>query len=140
MFYDSMIAKLIVHGENRAQALARLDHALAQLHIVGVANNVAFVRQVLRSKSFAEAQFDTALIEREKAVLFKQQSLPTPLLIAASVAALLKAEQPEVMGWQDPWSSTDNWCLQGHSTRRFDFLHGPDKLQAAWTTHSHGSS
>ena len=138
--YDSMIAKLIVHGENRAQALARLDHALAQLHIVGVANNVAFVRQVLRSKSFAEAQLDTALIEREKAVLFKQQSLTTPLLIAASVSALLKAEQPEVMGWQDPWSRTDNWCLQGHSTRRFDFQHGQDKLQAALTTHSHGSS
>jgi 3-methylcrotonyl-CoA carboxylase alpha subunit len=138
--YDSMIAKLIVHGEDRAQALARLDQALAQLHIVGVANNVAFVRQVLRSKSFAEAQLDTALIEREKAVLFKQQSLPTPLLIAASVAALLKAEQPEVMGWQDPWSRTDSWCLQGHNTRRFDFQHDEEKFQAALTTHSHGSS
>ena len=136
--YDSMIAKLIVHGDNRAQALARLDQALAQLHIVGVANNVAFVRHVLRSKSFAEAQLDTALIEREKAVLFKQQSLSTLLLIAASVSAVLRAEQPAVTGWQDPWSRTDSWCLQGLHTRRFDFQHGEDKHQAALTTHSHG--
>ena len=138
--YDSMIAKLIVHGENRAQALTRLDQALAQLHIVGVANNVAFVRQVLRSKSFAQAQLDTALIEREKAVLFNQQSLPTALLLAASVAALLKAEQTFAHGWQDPWSRSDSWCLQGLNTRRFDFQHGEDKQQTVLTTQSHGPS
>ena len=138
--YDSMIAKLIVQGENRAQALVRLDQALAQLHIVGVANNVGFLRQVLRSKSFAQAQLDTALIEREKAVLFKQQSVPMPLLLAASVAALLQAEQPTVHGWQDPWSRTDSWCLQGHNTRRFDFQHGEDSMQAVLTLHSHAPS
>ncbi|MDP3617988.1 MAG: biotin carboxylase N-terminal domain-containing protein, partial [Rhodoferax sp.] len=41
-FYDSMIAKLIVHGDTRAQALARLDVALAQTHIVGLNTNVQF--------------------------------------------------------------------------------------------------
>jgi len=138
--YDSMISKLIVHGENRAQALARMDQALAQLHIVGVANNVAFVRRVLRSPSFTQAQLDTALIERERALLFHQQSLPTSLLLAASVAALLKAEQTHSLGWQDPWSRTDNWCLQGFNTRRFDFLLGPDRHQVVLTTQSHGPS
>ena len=136
--YDSMIAKLIAHGENRAQALARLDQALAKLHIVGVSNNVAFVRQVLRSSSFAHAHLDTALIEREKEVLFKQQSLPNTLLLAASIAALLKSEQVQVAGWQDPWSRTDSWCMQGHITRRFEFQLGEDKLHANLTAHTHG--
>ncbi len=45
--YDSMIAKLIVWGADRAQALARLDAALAQTHIVGVQTNVAFLRRVV---------------------------------------------------------------------------------------------
>ena len=39
-FYDSMIAKLIVHGATRDEALARLDAALAETHIVGLATNV----------------------------------------------------------------------------------------------------
>ena len=41
-FYDSMVAKLIVWGEDRAQALARLDAALRDTHIVGLQTNVAF--------------------------------------------------------------------------------------------------
>ena len=48
--YDSMIAKLIVWGDNRAQALARLDAALAATHIVGLATNVAFLRRVVDSR------------------------------------------------------------------------------------------
>ena len=72
-FYDSMIAKLIVHGDTREQALARLDEALAQTHIVGLATNVQFLRYVVRSPSFAQANLDTALIPREQAVLFNQE-------------------------------------------------------------------
>src|SRR4030095_6575902 len=72
-FYDSMIAKLIVHGDTREQALARLDEALAQTRIVGIATNVQFLRHVVRSRSFANADLDTALIPREQAVLFNQE-------------------------------------------------------------------
>ncbi|QHE85768.1 acetyl-CoA carboxylase biotin carboxylase subunit [Hydrogenophaga sp. BPS33] len=72
-FYDSMIAKLIVHGDTREQALARLDEALSQMHIVGPHNNVQFLRRVVRSPSFSQADLDTALIQREKATLFKQE-------------------------------------------------------------------
>jgi 3-methylcrotonyl-CoA carboxylase alpha subunit len=52
-FYDSMVAKLIVHGDTREQALARLDAALAATHIVGLATNVQFLRHVVGSRSFA---------------------------------------------------------------------------------------
>jgi acetyl/propionyl-CoA carboxylase alpha subunit len=69
-----MVAKLIVHGDTREQALARLDEALAQTHIVGLATNVQFLRRVAGTESFAKAQLDTALIPREEAVLFKQES------------------------------------------------------------------
>jgi len=48
-FYDSMVAKVIVHGDTRAQALARLDDALAQTHIIGLTTNVQFLRHVLQS-------------------------------------------------------------------------------------------
>ena len=64
-----MVAKLIVHGDTREEALARLDVALAQTHIVGLQTNVQFLRHVVQSRSFAQADLDTALIPREAAAL-----------------------------------------------------------------------
>ena len=86
-FYDSMVAKLIVHGETRAQALARLDVALAQTHIVGLNTNVQFLRNVVQSKSFVQADLDTGLIPREAAVLFKQEKVGLTLAVAGEVAS-----------------------------------------------------
>ena len=83
-YYDSMVAKLIVHGDTRAQALARLDAALAQTHIVGLTTNVQFLRHVLVSDSFATANLDTALIPREAAVLFHQERVGLALAAAAT--------------------------------------------------------
>ena len=118
-YYDSMIAKLIVHGDTREQALARLDDALAQTHIVGLSTNVQFLRQVLRSPSFAQADLDTALIEREQAVLFDQEPLGLPLAAAAAVAqALLRERAGE---GADPFSRRDGWCSHGVTVRRFEF-------------------
>ncbi|MBD4434633.1 3-methylcrotonyl-CoA carboxylase, partial [Xanthomonas citri pv. citri] len=54
-YYDSMIAKLIVHAPTREQALAKLDQALAETRIVGLPNNVAFLRHVVQSDSFKYA-------------------------------------------------------------------------------------
>ena len=71
-FYDSMIAKLIVWGETRAEALARLDAALAATQIAGLQTNVQFLRHVLATDSFRQAHLDTALIAREKDVLSEQ--------------------------------------------------------------------
>ncbi len=116
--YDSMIAKLIVWGEDRAQALARLDLALAGTHIVGLHSNVAFLRRVAVSKAFANADLDTALIERERAALFNAASLPIEVAAAGVVAHALAAER--VLEGSDPWSRRDAWRSHGAAVRRFD--------------------
>jgi 3-methylcrotonyl-CoA carboxylase alpha subunit len=117
-FYDSMIAKLIVWGETREQALARLDDALARTHIVGPHTNVAFVRRVVNTASFARADLDTALIERERTVLFNQTGLPLEVAAAGVVAHALAAER--ILEDLDPWSRRDGWRLHGGARRRFD--------------------
>ncbi|HVK33872.1 MAG TPA: biotin/lipoyl-containing protein, partial [Burkholderiaceae bacterium] len=116
--YDSMIAKLIVWGENRAQALARLDAALRQTHIVGLATNVAFLRRVVNTPAFATADLDTALIERERAALFDYAVLPLECAAAGVVARELALEATQQD--HDPWSRRDGWRLHGGATRRFD--------------------
>ena len=121
-YYDSMIAKLIVWGENRAQALARLDAALRDTHIVGLATNVAFLRRVVASDSFAQADLDTALIERERAVLFDAPGLPLPVAAAGVVAHALAAEA--ALESADPWSRRDGWRIHGGARRRFDLQQG----------------
>jgi 3-methylcrotonyl-CoA carboxylase alpha subunit len=127
-FYDSMIAKLIVRGESREQALARLDAALQQTHIVGLATNVQFLRKVIRSKAFATAQLDTALIERERPALFGQDPVGRELAVAAAVAATLAQEQ----GLQsaDPFSQRDGWSMYGRQQRYFQFSHQGSELAA----------
>ncbi len=124
-FYDSMIAKLIVHGDTRAQALARLDAALAATHIVGLHTNVAFLRRVVASQSFATADLDTALIEREAAVLLKQPPLPLEIAAAGVVAHALadEAAAEAADGANDPWSRRDGWRLHGGARRHFDLQH-----------------
>ena len=122
-FYDSMVAKLIVHGDTRAQALARLDAALAQTQIVGLATNVQFLRHVVNSDAFAQARLDTALIERERAVLFDQEPIGLALAAAAAVADTVRAEQQ--LETHDPFSRRDGWRPFGLTTRRFGLVfHG----------------
>jgi 3-methylcrotonyl-CoA carboxylase alpha subunit len=119
-FYDSMVAKLIVHGETREQALARLDTALAETHIVGLNTNVQFLRHVVRSPAFAHAQLDTALIQREATVLFNQEKVGLPAAVAAVVAHTLQAEQ--ALQGHDPFSRRDGWQSHGVAQRRFEFV------------------
>ena len=127
-YYDSMVAKLIVHGDTRAQALARLDAALAQTHIVGPATNVQFLRQVVRSPSFAHAQLDTALIPREAAVLFHQEPVGAVRAVAALVAHTLHAERG--LAGTDPFSQRDGWQVFGVRTRAFTCALGDATLHA----------
>ena len=114
--YDSMIAKLIVWGEDRAQALARLSAALDATHIMGLNTNVAFLRRVVASRSFATADLDTALIERERLALFEAPALPDEIA-AAGVAAHVLAHEATLEG-ADPWSRRDGWRLHGGAHRR----------------------
>jgi 3-methylcrotonyl-CoA carboxylase alpha subunit len=132
--YDPMIAKLIVWGDDRAQALARLDAALAQTHIVGLHTNVAFLRRVVASRSFAEGDLDTALIERERAVLFDAPPLPLEVTAAGVVAHALAAER--ALEDADPWSRRDGWRLHGAAVRRFDIaIGGTHRVATLQRTH-----
>jgi 3-methylcrotonyl-CoA carboxylase alpha subunit len=135
-FYDSMIAKLIVWGEDRAQALARLDAALRDTHIVGLHTNVAFLRRCAATASFTNADLDTGLIERERAALFDQPGLPLRVSAAAVVAHTLAVEG-STQG-SDPWSARDGWRLFGAATRRFDLEAGGTHHEVLLSRHHRG--
>ena len=130
-FYDPMIAKLIVHDSDRQSALRRMRDALAQYRIVGVANNVDFLGRLVATASFANADLDTALIEREHAALFPEPSEPPAdvWLVAGlaeverdAVATRRAAERSTDPG--SPWTLNDGWRVNGRAARRLGFRIG----------------
>jgi 3-methylcrotonyl-CoA carboxylase alpha subunit len=115
-FYDPMIAKLIVHGEDRAAALRRLADALSGYEIAGVATNVAFLQRVVAHEAFASGNVDTGLIERHHAALFPPApAAPGLALLAAALAeaaALEEKRTAEARASGDPhspWHAIDPW-------------------------------
>ena len=122
--YDPMIAKLIVWAPDRAQALVRMRHALAQYRIVGVSNNVDFLARLIAVPAFANADLDTGLIEREHELLFGADAqVPEAVWLLTVLAELLRDERSAVdraslAGERhSPWRATDGWRLNGRSSR-----------------------
>jgi len=121
-YYDPMIAKLIVWGEDRSQAIARMHEALTETHIVGVANNVDFLTRLFTNASFARGELDTGLIERERERLFAHDAhgerVGNELLAFACARVLTDEARNET---DDPWSSPHGWRLNTTYTRTLTF-------------------
>lgn len=85
MFYDSMIAKLIVHGTDRAEAIAKMREALNGFVIRGVSSNIPFQAALLAHPDFATGNFNTGFIAQHYAAGFKAEDVPhdDPLFLVA---------------------------------------------------------
>jgi len=129
-FYDSMIAKLIVHAPTREQALAKLDRALGQTRIVGLPTNVAFLRYILNTESFSQANLDTALIEREADELFNQHPLQLSTLAVTAIAQQLASEGIAQDADEDPFSKPTGFRAYSDYTRSFSLVYGEQAYQA----------
>lgn len=117
-FYDPMIAKLIVHGKDRAEALARMAQALAAFQVVGPATNVAFLGRLIRSEPFAGADLDTGLIERHHESLFPEPQM-LPLAVLALAAVSLVGSTTLAKG--EPWAQLSGWRMNGTYQRSLAF-------------------
>lgn len=115
--YDPMIAKLIVHGDDRSQALARMQQALNAIEIVGPSTNVAFLSRLIATPAFAGAELDTGLIERHHALLFPPADAVPVEMLALWLAKLMASDTAR----HDPWDSVQGWRLNGSYRRTLRF-------------------
>ena len=129
--YDPMIAKLIVHGADRAQALARLSAALAQTRIAGLATNLAFLGRIAAGRAFAAAELDTGLIERNRAELLPEAAEPPDAVLALAAWAALEQERSAARARaaasadpHAPWNDIDGWRMNQASHHAFVFTLG----------------
>ena len=63
-YYDSLIAKLIVHGKDRAEAMARMSRALEMFVVEGIHTTIPLHRRILEDQEFRDGNFDTKFMER----------------------------------------------------------------------------
>ena len=117
-YYDPMLAKLIVWGEDRAAACAEMSDALGRCEVVGVATNIAFLERVVAHEAFATARLDTGLIEANRDALFPAATATSDaVLLAAGIAEYIavREDAADAAGASgdahSPWHDTDAWRL-----------------------------
>jgi acetyl-CoA carboxylase biotin carboxylase subunit len=94
-FYDPMIAKLIVWGETRAQAILRMRRALEEYRIVGVRTNIPFHQNLMDSHRFMGGQYDTRFVEERFSMEEKDDLHDERAEIAAVLATLVAHQETE---------------------------------------------
>ena len=125
-YYDSMLAKLIVHADDRDAALDRLSLALAETQVLGVTTNGGFLQQLIALPQTRDASFHTRSVDEVLAVRSGAEAAPLRWLAAAAAWWLLDARRgagygawsaPDVTGWQmhagdDPVSAVPSLLLR----------------------------
>jgi 3-methylcrotonyl-CoA carboxylase alpha subunit len=128
--YDPMIAKLICHGETRAQALGRLRMALDATNIAGVASNLDLLGRIVGHTSFVAGGIDTGFIARHAdELLAKSPSPPSEILAFAAVWVLseeIQSARAAAAASADPyspWHERDGWWLNSARERLLNFVY-----------------
>ena len=100
MYYDSMIAKLIVHAASRGDAIAKMTEALNAFVVRGIASNIVFQSALLRHPRFAKGRLTTAFIAEEYPDGFRSEDVPpeNPVFLAAIAAAVHRAYRDRAAG------------------------------------------
>ena len=123
-FYDPMIAKLIVWGEDRDRALARMARALREYQIAGVTTNLDFLYDLTTCTPFVAADLDTGFIDKHHDLLFAE---PEPDLVSAlSHAGLYLTLTNQAAGSTDPWGAKTAWRMNQANLHHVDIQIGAD--------------
>ena len=139
--YDPMIAKLIVRGGNRQDAVRKLALALQEYEVAGPVTNIDFLKRICTSPDFAKGNVETGYIEKHRQELFPPRNIPDEVLVQAALASFYTSIGPAVL--QPAWKSvTDSapapvWTTaeSDYHDRTYNFLlasdddspsHGPE--------------
>jgi len=136
IFYDPMIAKLIVWDRTRADALQRMREALAQCEVVGPKSNVDFLERLVRHPAVIEGRIDTGYLDRHLDEFLPAEAAPDrTTLFAAAVAVLIAEERSSASAARvsndahSPWAQADGWRLGHHGKRIVCFVHGGQRIE-----------
>ncbi|OAX38687.1 hypothetical protein K503DRAFT_800260 [Rhizopogon vinicolor AM-OR11-026] len=106
VFYDPMIAKLVVHGRDRTSALRVLRRALEEYKVVGVSTNVEFLRSLAGNDAFVNGEVETGFIKKHYEDLFPPVESPSAELLAQAALFIALREHPiQFTNLTTPWAT-----------------------------------
>ena len=136
IFYDPMIAKLVVWDRTRADALQRMRDALVQCAIVGPKSNIDFLERLVRHPAVIEGRIDTGYLDRHLDEFLPADVAPDNAILFAAATAVLLGEEAQAPllarasgDPHSPWARADAWRL-GHPGKRIVcFAHGGERIE-----------
>jgi 3-methylcrotonyl-CoA carboxylase alpha subunit len=129
VFYDPMIAKLIVWDENREAAINRMVQALEEYRIAGLKTNTRFLRNLADAGPFRDQDLDTGFIDKHRDLLFPASRLDQQFCLAIAAAYFLetaKAGNTIKGDTFSPFSSQNGWRLNSEYARPMKLMLGED--------------
>src|SRR5262249_41956617 len=143
-YYDPMIAKVIAHGKDRAQALDRLAAALARTRVAGPRTNLAFLTALATSEGFRGEAFDTGFIDRNLSALGAVPRGSDPAAAAFGVAHRRPREQARIAAHSgsngaSPWDATDGFQLTGSRDAALPVLVDGENVNATLSYGANGA-
>ncbi|MCR9257773.1 MAG: acetyl/propionyl/methylcrotonyl-CoA carboxylase subunit alpha [Alphaproteobacteria bacterium] len=140
--YDPMIAKIVTHGPDRATALSRLERALAETAVLGVATNVRFLKRLAAHPDFRAGDVHTRFIEQhETALLPRDSGAPGRVIAYAALALLMESEERARQAAKhsgdrtSPWAISDGFRLNRVSKRDLILVDGETERAVTATFH-----
>lgn len=127
VYYDPMIAKLIVWDESREQAINRMVHALESYRIGGTKNNLRFLRHLADSKPFRDQELDTGFIEKHRTLLFPESKVDVQSQLALATSFVLESERkanPVKGDLTSPFNQQTSWRLNTNYARPMEWIVG----------------
>jgi 3-methylcrotonyl-CoA carboxylase alpha subunit len=131
--YDPMIAKLVVHGEDRNQAIERLLEALAGTALAGPHSNLDFLSALASNQRFATGDMHTAFLDAHLDEVYPSLAEPPAAAIAAAATVQLLYQEHESREAQafsqdphSPWATADGWRLGHYGRRVISLKYGDD--------------
>jgi 3-methylcrotonyl-CoA carboxylase alpha subunit len=116
-FYDPMLAKLIVYGEDRKDAARKMEWALSNYIALGVTTNIPFLRAIVHHPAFASGDIDTHFIETHFKDWSSAEALPPEVLIAAAIDDMKHTNIVEQSNEEptheshSPWAKAGRWRI-----------------------------
>ncbi len=110
-YYDPMLAKIIVRGEDRQQAVQFLQNALLESRLGGIETNLPFLSKLVADYAWQSLQFHTAYVDLHLNELV-QEAFDEPTLVAkATLAFFMRPDNVASSTNGDPWQATDAWRI-----------------------------
>jgi 3-methylcrotonyl-CoA carboxylase alpha subunit len=131
VFYDSMLAKLVVWDVDRSAAIRRMHRALSQVELLGLAHNVAFLRAAVAQPAFRAGQVYTGFLAEHRAALLAESERDFPMrVVAALVGHVCERAQAAQAQSASPWADTRSFRMNGPSVETVQLVIAEREVEA----------